>query len=1637
VENKLFKVINLDISTVETWRDEVAKYSKLTDDYNRYSFLKRPNVQMTSIELSLKQCGTKAERLDAVNHINWSDDTFFTRLLAALQSAAHNSSGRDAEQDTLHTLVNKRIPIGYFDVDKNEPPATDWIAQNVCSLLENHRKTWNHDVEHDFIHRFLQSWKQKHNNELTEKEKRPEHAHLVNRRAHFLHHLETEWLNIKRYDNSESNGERVDNDHKVFYTTWDFIRSDTPTKRLGFLFSDGIRKFRDTHASCRDADNFQRPASSNAMYDGYHGTAPYSGRGGRHGKRPRDASWEINRKGDKNPRHESTAPYNPNRPKCNGCGRYFSIDHSSYEACAMKTHEDFNHEANVPFTQSAKGKAYLARFNQPYLMMGCRLSDSSSHATNSNNSGHTSSYNTYNGGGRGDYRPHGGGRGYYGYGGGGGRGRGYGRGGRSYYGNNTYRSSTSSSGTTDEIIMTIDDSVEHSYQHASQNCIQCIITVNARTLQIAALLDTGALDGNYVSADILEWIKSSHGQVTSCASTNICSAFSNMCSQCIAMTEFKVKLVSEVLSKPIEFSLHAKAINSPYDLIIGRPAIKQFDLVTHCKSQFTLDVTSHTITGSAGQAELVSVLSDGSQERYDSQSLWPKLASLEVGQGLIKQKYELLEITATEDDETQNMPSITTVLPLEVTNDNDNLPPMMGTGGIHDKIRALCEKYSDIFRLTVCPEPADIKPMHMDVDLSRWEVPANQCRPRPQTAAKTAEIKKQIDLMLDLNIIKRSSATYYSQVLLTPKPNGKFRFCVDYRRLNDCSKVTHTFPLPNITHMLQRLGQARFKWAATLDFTSGYHQTSLAEEYRHLAAFICEFGIFEPLRVFFGLKNAPSYYQERIAIEVLAEMLYIACELYIDDIIVHGKSDEEFLENLEKLFQRFREKHITLNPTKCRIGLAQLEYVGHVIDRSGISMSAARKDKILNFARPVTEKDLRSFIGLANYFRSHISHYSELLQPLQAMLNHKKYNRRAFVNWDSQTLQAFERVKVVISECPKLFFLTDTDPVYLHTDASDYGYGAYLFQKCNAVEHPVAFISKTFNTVQSRWSTIEKEAYAIFYAFKELAYLIRDRFFTLRTDHANLTYISDSGSPKVLRWKLFIQEYDFQIEHIAGPDNFVADMFSRLVAKNTPEIPNEDEHTEVLSVLDAYKIPDDRFTLIGEYHNSIAGHFGVERTLSKLRQNGHSWLLMREHVRSYIKHCPCCQKMSVLKPIIEAKPFTTATYEPMVRVSIDTVGPLPKKDGYEYVLVIIDNFTRFVELYPCKTTQAEEAAKLLLNHVGRYGIPQQLLSDMGPQFVNELISQLAKTIGTEHVKTLSYSKEENALVERANKEVQRHLRTFVYHVNVLEAWVDSLPLVQRIMNSTVHSSTGVSPAQLLFGNAVNLDRGIFLPAENETSSNNKRDNKKSSLSKWIDTMLSQQMTLLRIAAEIQEQKDIDHLREVGPDHPSRTERVSALTEFPVNSYVLVQYPHNSYGGALQGRPTKLHSYWKGPMRVVNQVGNKVVLHNLVSDKLEEHHVTALKQFRHYHKFDTPLAVACRDDQNFIVEAIRAHSGDVNRKSTLDFLVKWEGLSDDYNRWIPWKELRNNPKLHAYLIDNGLRKLVPKEHLPQVVLADED
>ena len=281
------------------------------------------------------------------------------------------------------------------------------------------------------------------------------------------------------------------------------------------------------------------------------------------------------------------------------------------------------------------------------------------------------------------------------------------------------------------------------------------------------------------------------------------------------------------------------------------------------------------------------------------------------------------------------------------------------------------------------------------------------------------------------------------------------------------------------------------------------------------------------------------------------------------------------------------------------------------------------------------------------------------------------------------------------------------------------------------------------------------------------------------------------------------------------------------------------------AITDAFTIPNDVYERISQLHNMSVGHGGVERTMEKLKEKRLDFgTSTREYVRWFIKNCPCCQKMSHLKVPIHTRPFTTSRYNVMERVAIDSVGPYPEDEyGNKYIIVMIDSFSRYTVLFTARDTTALSAAKALLQFVGKFGCPAELLSDNGSQYVNNTIKHLAELIGTKHILTMAYSKEENALVERANKEVVRHLRAIIFEINATNDWSDRLPLIERILNTEKHSSTGVSPAKLIFGNSIDLDRGILNPLSSGTAN-------PENLGTWTSRMLETQRELIERARTV-------------------------------------------------------------------------------------------------------------------------------------------------------------------------------------------
>jgi hypothetical protein len=302
------------------------------------------------------------------------------------------------------------------------------------------------------------------------------------------------------------------------------------------------------------------------------------------------------------------------------------------------------------------------------------------------------------------------------------------------------------------------------------------------------------------------------------------------------------------------------------------------------------------------------------------------------------------------------------------------------------------------------------------------------------------------------------------------------------------------WPIPNIVAMIQRIGAKKAKYYSLVDLTKGYHQMSLSKESRKYTAFRTQDGLYQWIRVAMGLKGAGAFFQEAMSNTVLSNLIYNTCEVYIDDVLQFGEDEKSYLKNLRDLLERFRQYNILLNPNKCKFGLSEVEFVGHLIDHQGITFSKKKIEKALSFALPTKMKEMKSFLGFANYFRQHIRDYANISYPLSEMT--AKYVPKKPLSWNEETKKAFYDLVNAISECPKLYFVDENAPITVMTDASKYGIGGYVFQTIREVEVPIAFVSKALNITEKNWTIEEKEAYAIFYTLKKLEYLLKGVKFT-------------------------------------------------------------------------------------------------------------------------------------------------------------------------------------------------------------------------------------------------------------------------------------------------------------------------------------------------------------------------------------------------------------------------------------------------------------------------------------------------------------------------------------------------------------
>ncbi len=508
-----------------------------------------------------------------------------------------------------------------------------------------------------------------------------------------------------------------------------------------------------------------------------------------------------------------------------------------------------------------------------------------------------------------------------------------------------------------------------------------------------------------------------------------------------------------------------------------------------------------------------------------------------------------------------------------------------------DEIRKMSIKHID----TLCAKQIGrVNDILMDIDVQGNQ--PIQTKERRYTPKEREAIKKEVDMMLKLQVIEPATSPWASRLVMVPKKDGSIRTCIDFRGVNELC-VKDAYPNPNVYDTLEKLRGAL--WFTSFDAEKGYYQIGLTERAKDITAFRAQYGLYRFNRMPFGLKNAGAVFN-RVMHRALGDIIGKCCMVFVDDIIVFSNTWEEHIEHIDMVLTRLQKIGMTVNFIKSALARDEMPFLGHVVTRQGIKPDPRKVIAVKSFVRPKTLKGLRSFLGLTGYLRRFIRGYAKIAAPLIALTADsakEKWSRDTA--WGLKEEEAFERLKSEVTDQASLSYPVFDEPFCIICDASDIGAGAMLAQINNeGAEQPIAFASCTFNKAQRNYSATEKEGLAVVWAVQHFRPYIHGAQCVVVTDHSALTWIMTRKDPpqRLARWVMALMDYDLTFVHRKGKDNVVADALSRL--KSTRE-ENVDE--------------------TGEGMIPITVHNITENTIDKIKDGKSSkeWLRAQEKDKNY------------------------------------------------------------------------------------------------------------------------------------------------------------------------------------------------------------------------------------------------------------------------------------------------------------------------------------------------------------------------------------------------------------------------------------
>ncbi|KAL8609650.1 hypothetical protein ACOMHN_049730 [Nucella lapillus] len=403
-------------------------------------------------------------------------------------------------------------------------------------------------------------------------------------------------------------------------------------------------------------------------------------------------------------------------------------------------------------------------------------------------------------------------------------------------------------------------------------------------------------------------------------------------------------------------------------------------------------------------------------------------------------------------------------------------------------------------------------------------------------------VEEEVEKMLELGVIEPSRSPYSAPVVIVRKKSGEHRFCVDYRRLNNVTKVDAEV-IPNVEDLFAQISTPKSKYFTRIDLSKGYWQIALSEDSKEATAFSTPTGLFQWRVLPFGMVNAPAVFT-RMMRKLLKGLKGV--ENFMDDILIASETWEEHMSQLAEVLLRLRRANLTARPTKCQIGYPDLEFLGFVVGENTKQPEKSKIERMLSSARPKSKTEVRSLLGLIGFYREFVPNFAAITSPLSDLT---KKGQPPVVQWTEAAEKALKTVKERLGTYPILKLPDMSKQFTLRTDASGVGLGAVLLQEYDGQKFPVKYASRKLSKCEQGYATVETECLAVVWGVQKFQKYLYGNQFTIETDHQPLTFLQEARlkNSRVLRWAMALQPYRYHIDYIPGRENVGADYLSRVM----------------------------------------------------------------------------------------------------------------------------------------------------------------------------------------------------------------------------------------------------------------------------------------------------------------------------------------------------------------------------------------------------------------------------------------------------------------------------------------------------------